>query len=53
MRQIAREAAEEPELLRAAPHHRPVQRLDEVRAVEGPVVKHDFGAHSTVVETQA
>src|SRR5204863_7425315 len=33
---IAREAAEEPELLKEAPHGRPVQRLDEVRAARRP-----------------
>ncbi len=33
---IAREAAEEPELLKEAPHHRPVERLDEVRAAKQP-----------------
>src|SRR5213078_2073958 len=32
MLEIAREAAESPESLKAAPHNRPVQRLDEVRA---------------------
>jgi glycine dehydrogenase subunit 2 len=42
---IAREAAEEPELLKEAPHHRPVQRLDEVRAVKRPVVKYGFEEH--------
>ena len=42
MRQIAREAAEEPETLRAAPHHRPVRRLDEVRAAKQPVVSYAF-----------
>src|SRR5206468_5268590 len=36
---IAQEAAEEIELLKDAPHHRPVQRLDEVRAAKQPVVK--------------
>ena len=39
---IAREAAEEPELLKEAPHHRPVRRLDEVRAAKNPVVKYGF-----------
>jgi len=43
---IAREAAEEPELLKEAPHHRPVKRLDEVRAAKNPVVKYGFGEHS-------
>jgi glycine dehydrogenase subunit 2 len=42
---IAREAAEEPELLKEAPHHRPVRRLDEVRAVKQPVVKYAFEEH--------
>ncbi len=39
---IVREAAEEPELLRSAPHGRPVKRLDEVRAAREPVVRHAF-----------
>jgi len=43
---IAREAAEEPELLKKAPHHRPVKRLDEVRAAKNLVVKYGFGEHS-------
>jgi glycine dehydrogenase subunit 2 len=42
---IAREAAEEPELLKEAPHHRPVRRLDEVRAAKRPVVKYGFADH--------
>jgi glycine dehydrogenase subunit 2 len=42
---IAREAGEEPELLKEAPHHRPVKRLDEVRAAKQPVVKYGFGEH--------
>jgi glycine dehydrogenase subunit 2 len=42
---IAREAAEEPELLKKAPHHRPVKRLDEVRAAKHLVVKYGFGEH--------
>ena len=42
---IAREAAEEPELLKEAPHHRPVKRLDEVRAAKHPVVKYGFEEH--------
>jgi glycine dehydrogenase subunit 2 len=41
---IAQEAVESPELVRAAPHTRPVRRLDEVRAVKQPVLKYDFGA---------
>jgi glycine dehydrogenase subunit 2 len=48
MRQIAREAGEDPDLLRSAPHRRPVGRLDEVRAARAPVVKHDFGDRARV-----
>jgi glycine cleavage system P protein (glycine dehydrogenase) subunit 2 len=36
---IAREAAEEPDTVRNAPHSRPVKRLDEVRAAKNPVVR--------------
>ena len=42
---IAREAAESPELLKEAPHDRPVRRLDEVRAAKNPVVKYGFAEH--------
>jgi glycine dehydrogenase subunit 2 len=42
---IAREAADEPALLRDAPHHRPVKRLDEVRAARQPVLKYGFEDH--------
>jgi glycine dehydrogenase subunit 2 len=42
MRRIATEAAESPEVLKEAPHHRPVRRLDEVRAAKNPVVKYGF-----------
>jgi len=42
---IAREAAASPELLKEAPHHRPVRRLDEVRAARNPVVKYAFEQH--------
>jgi len=42
---IAREAADDPELLKEAPHHRPVRRLDEVRAVKQPVVRYRFEEH--------
>jgi glycine cleavage system P protein (glycine dehydrogenase) subunit 2 len=45
---IAREAADEPELLKEAPHDRPVGRLDEVRAAKQPVVKYGFDEHPTV-----
>src|SRR3982751_1642413 len=42
---IAREAAEQPELLKEAPHARPVKRLDEVRAAKRPIVRYCFEAH--------
>jgi glycine dehydrogenase subunit 2 len=44
MRRIAEEAAEDPAVLKDAPHTRPVRRLDEVRAAKEPVVKHPFTA---------
>jgi glycine dehydrogenase subunit 2 len=47
---IAREAAEEPGLLHEAPHHRPVKRLDEVRAAKSPVVKYAFETAPVVAE---
>jgi glycine dehydrogenase subunit 2 len=43
---IAHEAKENPELLKEAPHARPVQRLDEVRAAKQPVLKYGFEAHA-------
>jgi glycine dehydrogenase subunit 2 len=46
MRAIAREAAENPELLHDAPHSRPVRRLDEVRAAKQPVLRYAFGQNS-------
>src|SRR5207248_1102039 len=42
---IVREAREDPDALRTAPHGRPVQRLDEVRAAKHPVVRYGFEAH--------
>jgi glycine dehydrogenase subunit 2 len=45
---IAREAAEEPELLKDAPHNRPVKRLDEVRAAKRAIVKYGFDEHPAV-----
>jgi glycine dehydrogenase subunit 2 len=38
MIRIAREAEENPEMLRNAPHHTPVRRLDEVLANRHPVL---------------
>src|SRR5213596_3620607 len=42
---IAREAAGQPELLKEAPHVRPIKRLDEVRAAKQPVVRYRFEQH--------
>ena len=39
---IAAEAADDPELVKSAPHSRPVRRLDEVRAAKELIVKHAF-----------
>jgi glycine dehydrogenase subunit 2 len=41
---IAREAAEEPDAIRSAPHAATVGRLDEARAVKQLVVRHPFDA---------
>jgi len=42
---IAREAKENPEVLRDAPHGRPVRRLDEVLAAKRAIVKYGFEEH--------
>ncbi len=41
MRNIAREAIEQPDLLHEAPVRAPVRRLDEVRAARQPVLRYD------------
>jgi glycine dehydrogenase subunit 2 len=43
---IAREAEEDLEVLKGAPHDRPVRRLDEVRAAKRPVVRYAFDGHA-------
>ena len=50
---IAREARDDPEIVRSAPHHRPVGRLDEVRAAKNPIVKYGFGEHQEIAEGPA
>jgi glycine dehydrogenase subunit 2 len=45
MVQIAREARHDPEVVRDAPHGRPVGRLDEVRAARQPIVRYRFDEH--------
>jgi glycine dehydrogenase subunit 2 len=42
---IAREAAEQPEVLKEAPHGKPVGRLDEVKAARRAVVRYHFEEH--------
>ena len=42
---IAREAAEEPQTLKDAPHRRPVGRLDEVKAAKRAIVRYRFEDH--------
>jgi len=42
---IAREAEDDPVLLREAPHARPVKRLDEVLAAKRAIVKYGFEDH--------
>ena len=50
---IAREAAEEPETVKGAPYTRPVQRLDEVKAVKQLVVRYGFGKQAPSAEVPA
>ena len=45
MREIAQDAAANPQLLKDAPHHRPVRRLDEVKAAKRAVVRYRFDDH--------
>ena len=47
---IAREAAESPEVLKEAPHERPVRRLDEVRAAKRPILRYAFDEHPALVD---
>ena len=42
---IAREAAEDPDLAKSAPHHEVVGRLDEVKAAKRAVVRYQFEDH--------
>lgn len=40
MRKIAREASEEPDLVKEAPHNTPIGRVDDVLAAKHPVLKY-------------
>jgi glycine dehydrogenase subunit 2 len=42
---IARDAAEQPDELKQAPHHRPVRRVDEVKAAKRSVLRYLFEDH--------
>jgi len=42
---IVREARDQPDTIRSAPHGRPVERLDEVRAAKQPIVRYAFEEH--------
>jgi glycine dehydrogenase subunit 2 len=50
MLEIARDAAERPELLKEAPHNRPVRRVDEVKAAKRAVVRYLFEDHPDLAE---
>ena len=50
---IAREAADDTEVVKGAPHTRPVRRLDEVKAVKQLVVKYGFGEQPLPTEAPA
>jgi glycine dehydrogenase subunit 2 len=43
---IVREAAEDPDVIKEAPHGRPVKRLDEVKAAKRAIVKYGFEEHA-------
>jgi glycine dehydrogenase subunit 2 len=45
MKAIAKEASENPEILRTAPHNAPVRRLDEVRAARNLDLRWTMGKH--------
>jgi glycine dehydrogenase subunit 2 len=53
MRSIAREAADDPRLVKDAPHSRPVRRLDEVKAAKRAIVKYGFEEHPDLSGQQA
>ncbi|WP_416197378.1 MAG: aminomethyl-transferring glycine dehydrogenase subunit GcvPB [Sporanaerobacter sp.] len=41
MKEIAKEARENPEILKEAPHDTPVRRIDETRAARNPILKYE------------
>lgn len=43
MRQVAKEASENPELVKSAPHNTPISRVDDLKAAKQPILKYsDF-----------
>jgi glycine dehydrogenase subunit 2 len=50
---IAREAAEDPDVVHGAPHSRPVGRLDEVKAAKRAVVRYGFDEHPNLADEPA
>jgi glycine dehydrogenase subunit 2 len=50
---IAREAEDDPDVVKAAPTSRPVRRVDEVKAAKHPVVRYLFEEHPTRVQERA
>jgi glycine dehydrogenase subunit 2 len=50
---IAREAAEDPDVVHGAPHSRPVGRLDEVKAARRAVVRYRFDEHPNLADEPA
>jgi glycine dehydrogenase subunit 2 len=50
---IAGEAVNDPDTIRAAPHDRPVQRLDEVLAAKRAIVRYGFEEHPDLGEEPA
>jgi glycine dehydrogenase subunit 2 len=50
---IAREADDDPDIVKAAPTSRPVRRVDEVKAAKHPVVRYLFEEHPTRVQERA
>ena len=45
MLEIVRDASQRPEVIKEAPHGRPVRRLDEVKAAKRAVVRYLFEDH--------
>jgi glycine dehydrogenase subunit 2 len=50
---IVREARDDPDVVRGAPHTRPVGRLDEVKAAKRAVVRYGFEEHPDLVNEPA